>query len=428
MREPHNEARKTPLHDWHVAHGANMVTFAGWSMPLWYSAGAVAEHRIVITAAGIVDTSHMSVLTIVGPGSFELLQLTFTRDLRRCVGKDKAPLTPDKCVYGAFLNEQGEVIDDAIVYQIGIDNYMAVINAGMAAKIADHLKAHVPAAGAVIADLTGNVGKMDLQGPMSAKVLMKLLKNPHKTLHDMSYFSFKGHFDQEYSGGDTCLEDGTAVLLSRTGYTGEFGFEIFVRREKLVRVWEMIMRAGSEIGLLPCGLAARDSLRAGACLPLSHQDIGAWPFINHPWPFALPYNEEGTAFTKKFIGDGILSMQETAPYTHAFVGYDPRKVSMTDPAVVLDSSGNEIGVVLTCVADMAIARYDRRIYSVASPARPDDFRPKGLICGFVRVKCKLRAGQDVELKDNQRQIRVTIVDDVRPDRTAHRPIREMMSK
>ena len=109
-------------------------------MPLWYPSGAVAEHQINITNAGIFDTSHMSVVTIEGAGSFELLQLCFTKDLNACVGKNRAPLRPGRCVYGAYLNDEGWVIDDAIVYQIGLDNYMTVVNAGMAAAITDHLK------------------------------------------------------------------------------------------------------------------------------------------------------------------------------------------------------------------------------------------------------------------------------------------------
>lgn len=426
MRAPLEEAKKTRLYSWHVAHGANMVSFAGWSMPLWYAAGAVAEHQIVITAAGIFDTSHMSVVKITGPGSFELLQLTFTKDLRRCVGTAGAPLKAGKCVYGAFLNERGWVIDDAIVYQLGTDGYMIVVNAGMATRIISHLGAYIRGADVLLTDVTAKAGKIDLQGPMSARVLMKLLKNPVTVLQDMTYFSFKGHFDGHSSYADTFLADGIPIVLSRTGYTGEFGFEIFVHPEELVRVWVMILHAGKEIGLLPCGLAARDSLRAGAGLPLSHQDIGPWPFINHPWHFALPYNENRTAFTKKFIGDGILAIKEKAEYTYAFVGYDPRKVSTTDPAVVLDSGGHEIGVVLTCVADMAISRHNGRIYGLASPDKSEDIKPRGLSCGFVRVEPKLAPGQEVELKDNRRRIKVTIVDDIRPDRTARRPIREMM--
>jgi aminomethyltransferase len=426
MQEAHAEANKTPLYHWHLAHGANMVTFAGWSMPLWYPSGAVAEHQINITNAGIFDTSHMSVVTIEGVGSFELLQLCFTKDLNACMGKNRAPLRPGQCVYGAYLNDEGWVIDDAIVYQMGLDNYMTVVNAGMGTAITDHLKIHVLGSNVRITDLTGNVGKIDLQGPMSVKVLMKLLQDPEKVLPDMAYFSFKGHFDAKSDTANTFLTDGTPILLSRTGYTGEFGFEIFVDRHHIVRVWELILLAGQDLGALPCGLAARDSLRTGACLPLSHQDIGPWPFINHPWSFALPCNENCIAFTKKFIGDRILAIREEAANTYAFVGYDPRKVSIHDPAVVLDARDNEIGVVLTCVSDMAIAWHDGRIYSMASPDKPENFKPRGLSCGFVKVKPRLVAGQEVRLKDSRREIKVMISDDIRPDRTAHCPMQQMM--
>jgi glycine cleavage system T protein (aminomethyltransferase) len=420
------QAKKTPLYHWHVAHGAKIIAFSGWDMPVWYPSGAVAEHQIVITNAGVFDTSHMSIVTVRGPGSFELLQFCFSKDLNACLKKNTLPLRPSRCVYGAFLDVHGWVIDDAIVYQIDHENYMTVVNAGMGATISDHLKANAPEPEVRIADLTGKVGKIDLQGPMSAKALMKIMRRPETILADMTYFSFKGHFDTTSGATDTSLADGTPILLSRTGYTGEFGFEIFVGVQHLVRVWELILLAGQDYGLLPCGLAARDSLRAGACLPLSHQDIGPWPFINHPWSFALPYNDTCTAFTKKFMGDAILAIREKAEHTYAFVGYDPRKVFIHDPAVVLDADGNEIGIVLTCVSDMAINRYDGRIFSMASPDKPDNFKPRGLSCGFVRVKPRLAAGQEVRLRDNRREIKVTIVDDVRPDRTARRSMREMM--
>jgi aminomethyltransferase len=418
--------RETQLHDWHVAHKATMMEFAGWTMPLWFPPGAVAEHQAVIVSAGIFDTSHMSVLSMSGPGAFDLLQMCFTKDLTACVGRDKTPLRPGKCVYGAFLTEPGEVIDDAIVFQNSPEAYTVVVNAGMGAKIAAHLYSHHHGLDVRIFDLTGMIGKIDLQGPMSAKVLLKVLKEGPDTLQDMTYFSFKGHYDEASGLADTFLHGNIPVLLSRTGYTGEFGFELFVRGGRLVQLWETVLHAGKDFGLIPCGLAARDSLRAGACLPLSHQDIGAWPFINHPWPFALPYNNEKTAFTKKFLGDRVLELKDQAEHTYPFVGYDPRKVSIHDSAVVLDLDGKEIGVVLTCVADMSIARYQDRIFSMASPDRPADFRPRGLCCGFVRVKSRLSVGQEVELKDNRRQIKVTIVDDIRPNRSARRPIREMM--
>jgi aminomethyltransferase len=268
---------------------------------------------------------------------------------------------------------------------------------------------------------------MDIQGPLSARVLDRVLAAPEEVFEKMSYFSFKGHFDASSPLADGVrLTDGTPILLSRTGYTGEFGFEVFVSPDQLVRVWEMVMEAGADFGVIPCGLGARDSLRAGAVLPLSHQDIGHWPFINHPWPFALPFNDAFTGFTKKFIGSEALLNIQRPEYTYPFVGNDLRKVSTEDPALVLDSKGNEIGSVLTCVSDMGIGRHGGRIYSVASPNKPEGFDARGLSCGFVKVKTKLAVGDTVELKDRRRKLQVTIVDDIRPDRTARRPIREMI--
>jgi len=424
----HEEIKNTPLHDWHLSHGANMAVFGGYDMPLWYPSGAKKEHLTVLTNAGIFDTSHMAVIMVTGTDAFELLQMCFTKDLNACVGKKKAPLKPGKCVYGAYLNERGELIDDAIVSQIEHNIYMIVVNAGMGGDVTRHMIDHAGLRDVEIIDLTDKIGKIDIQGPMAAGILMNVLKEPEEVFDEMFYFTFKGHFDSTSTfAGTVSLTDGTPLLLSRTGYTGEFGFEIFVNPDHLIGTWEMILAAGKKFDLIPCGLAARDSLRAGALLPLSHQDIGPWPFVNHRWLFTLPYNDDGTDFTKKFIGDEALHNIEESEHTCAFAGYDLRKVSTHDPAAhVLDAAGKEIGTVLTCVSDMAIGRYGDRIYSISSPDKPEGFNPKGLCCGFVKVKPKLLPGQIVELKDNRRKIKVMIVDDIRPDRTARRPIKEML--
>ena len=222
--------------------------------------------------------------------------------------------------------------------------------------------------------------------------------------------------------------DETPALLSRTGYTGEFGFEIFLPPDRVEAVWEMLLEAGQKAGAVPCGLAARDSLRAGAVLPLSHQDIGPWPFIRHPWEFALPWNAAGQAFTKAFVGRQALEQARDAPYTFPFVGDDLRKVSTaaSGPAEVFDDHGNRLGTVLTCATDVGIGRHDGRIFSVASPDAPADFRPRGLSCGFVKVASRLSPGDTVQLKDSRRTVRATIVSDIRPDRTARRPIKSMI--
>ncbi|MFZ0240553.1 MAG: aminomethyl transferase family protein [Desulfobacterales bacterium] len=418
--------KTTPLYSWHVAKGATMSAFGGYLMPLWY-ASAKEEHLAVVTAAGLFDTSHMAVLSVDGAGALDLVQETFTQNLAACVGSAKSPLSAGRCVYGAFLNEAGEVIDDAIIYQSGRDAYMAVVNAGMGAAIGRHLAEHAHDREATITDWTDRLGKVDLQGPLAAKILTHILAEPTKILDRMPYFSFKGHFDPAAAGPDrVILKNGTSILLSRSGYTGEFGFEIFTDSQHLLGLWEMLLQAGASYHLTVCGLAARDSLRAGAVLPLSHQDIGPWRFINHPWEFALPFKADHSGFTKSFIGSQALLRDKGSEYTYAFVGQDLRKVSPGDNPVVLDARNKEIGKVLTCATDMAIGRSGDRIYSIASPDKPDGFKPKGLCCGFIKVNTELAVGDAVQLKDKRRTLPVTIANDVRPHRTARKPLGEMV--
>ncbi|MDD2390757.1 MAG: aminomethyl transferase family protein [Desulfobacterales bacterium] len=418
--------KRTPLNSWHRGQGANMADFGGYDMPLWYSS-VKDEHLAVLTGAGIFDTSHMAAVTVTGPDAAALLQDCFTNNLNACMGPSKKPLSPGRCVYGAFLNEKGETIDDAIVFFMEANRYLVVVNAGMGGTVADHLQQHLGGRNARITDLTDQLGKMDIQGPASAKILAQILADPKAVFAKMPYFSFKGHFDNASPLADAVrLDDGTPILLSRTGYTGEFGFEIFLAPEKLQRLWERLLEAGRSYDIKPCGLAARDSLRAGAVLPLSHQDIGHWPFINHPWPFALPFTADRTGFTKEFIGRAALEKQTDTSFTHAFVGKDLRKISADEKSRVIDADGREIGTVLTCATDMGIGRHNGEIFSVASPNKPEGFKAKGLCCGFVKVSRKLSPGEQVDIADSRRKISVTIVDDVRPHRTARKPMTDML--
>jgi aminomethyltransferase len=396
-------------------------------MPLWYPAGAKHEHLSVLLNAGLFDTSHMSSIAVSGTDAFDLLQWCFSKNLSACSGARSAPLTPGRSVYGVFLNPSGHVIDDAIVLRLSEADFLVVVNAGMGAAIARHLAANSAGREVGILDLTDRLGKIDVQGPQAARVLGRVMNDPAAVFEKLSYFSFKGHFDPASPlAGTVTLVDGTPILLSRTGYTGEFGFEVLVQAARVPRLWEMLLAAGRDFGLAPCGLAARDSLRTGANLPLSHQDIGAWPFANNPWLIALPYGADRTGFAKNFIGAEALRHLADADYTYPFVGSDPRKVAVEDPAVVVDLEAQATGTVLTCTTDMGIGRHGERIYSVASPDKPAGFEPKGLSCGFVKVKRRLTSGDRVDLRDRRRSIRVTIVNDIRPDRTARRPMTAML--
>jgi aminomethyltransferase len=416
----------TPLNTWHRTNNANMADFGGYDMPLWYSS-VKDEHLVVLTGAGVFDTSHMAAVSVSGPGAGALLQHCFTNDLDGCVGPTKKPLSPGRCVYGAFLDEKGHTIDDAIVFFFEKENYFVVVNAGMGGVVSEHLEKNKNGRDATIADLSDQLGKMDIQGPAAAKILGQVLSAPEGVFSAMPYFSFKGHYDPASPLAEAVkLDDGTPILLSRTGYTGEFGFEIFLAPDKIQNLWQRLLEAGRDYGIQPCGLAARDSLRAGAVLPLSHQDIGHWPFINHPWPFALPLTADQTGFSKDFMGRLALENPDDVAFTQAFVGKDLRKIAAGEGSKVIDADGREIGTVLTCATDMGIGRHQGEIFSVASPSKPEGFKARGLCCGFVKVERKLSIGETIDLADSRRKLTVTIIDDVRPDRTARKPMKEMV--
>ena len=413
------------LHGWHVELGANMALFGNYDMPLWYKTGAKAEHLAIIQAAGIFDTSHMAAVSVRGTGARDLLQLCLSKDLETCIGKEKKPLREGRCVYGVFLGEDGTVIDDAIVYQLQADTFMVVVNAGMGGVIAAHLERYRAGRDAVVADLTDRVGKMDIQGPLSAQILKRVLRDPHSVFDKMVYFSFKGGFGDLRTATQVTLKDGTPVLISRTGYTGEFGFELFVEIDRLVPLWHMVLEAGRDKGMLACGLAARDSLRAGAVLPLSHQDIGPWPFLHNPWQFALSWSDDHASFGKNFIGASALLASTWDKHTLPFAGFDPRKIGAVEGSYVTSSAGERLGTILTCTTDMAIGRLDGEIVSVAGDP---DFQAKGLCCGFVLLDRPCNPGEQVVLTDGKRKINVEIRGDVRPNRTARSPIGKMQGE
>jgi len=405
----------TPLNAWHKAARANMADFGGFDMPLWYETGVKNEHLAVLTSAGIFDTSHMACINVTGKHSFELINYCFTRDI--------GPLKKGRCVYGAFLNTHGHCMDDAIVYKFSDAFFMVCVNAGMGGTIVQHLNANKKNRDVTIEDLSKKLGKMDIQGIHSARILSKVIQNPDKIFTRLPYFSFKGNFNEPALGeSEVKLLDGTPVLLSRSGYTGEFGFELFLRPDALLTLWADILSAGKAYGILPCGLGSRDSLRTGACLPLSHQDIGNWKFSNHPWEFALPYDREKTSFTKDFIGAKALLPDKNDSYIYPFVGDSLRKVSHGENTQVLDETQKNIGTVLTCATDMGISRYNGEIVSICSKNIPEDLKIKGISCGFVRVSKKLTPGTTLTLKESKRSIMATIVTDIRPDRTARKKL------
>lgn len=405
--------QSTLLTEWHKEHGAKMDAFGGYEMPLWYGTGPIKEHRAVIQQAGLFDTSHMSELLIEGPEAFDLLQMALSKDLYQCIGKS-GELERGRATYGFLTLENGHLLDDAIVMMEEEHIFLLVVNAGMGAAVKQHLQTLGENLDVAITDITGKLCKLDLQGPASAEILKKILRPAKKFKAPFPYFSFIGHYDHLQEGVQSTL--GFSLMISRTGYTGEFGFEIFVRPDAFVPLWNQLLEAGAGAGLIPCGLGARDSLRTGAGLPLSHQDLGDWPVINHPWEFALCRGPDG--FSKPFVGSDVLSAAASPYHTYSFLGDNGRKVE-NHAGVFLED--RQIGEVLTCATDMAIDRVDGQVLSLASPHLPADFNPKGLSCGFIKVTRPLQQGQRIRLQDKRRSIEVTVTPDLRPHRSARMP-------
>jgi aminomethyltransferase len=236
----------TPLTAWHAAHGAKMVPFAGWEMPVQYE-GILAEHAATRGEAGLFDICHMGEFTLRGAGAKDALSRVVTQNLDT--------LAIGKCRYGFLLNPAGGILDDLIVYCRGADDYMLVVNAARTAHDFGWIKSHLPA-NVAMADISGDTAKIDLQGPKSFAVLDQVVDGDWKAL---KYFNFvETRFD------------GAPLIVSRTGYTGELGVEFFCPPNKAVTLWEKCLAGGVA---KPCGLGARDTLRLEMGYPLYGQDL-----------------------------------------------------------------------------------------------------------------------------------------------------------
>lgn len=408
--------KTTPLHEWHIKAGAKMAEFGGFQMPLWYPSGVKAEHLAVLQYAGIFDTSHMDSIIIEGDKAFDLLNYCFTKNI--------TALESGKCTYGAFLDSRGHCIDDGILYKFNSTQYMVCVNASMGQIIKEHLYNHSNSAMLNIENKSQKLAKIDVQGPGSAKILSNLIKQPEMILNSMKYFSFKGKlFDSGFEHQNVNLRNGMSILLSRTGYTGELGFEIFLDPNDVADLWELILST-ENLEIIACGLGARDSLRTGACLPLSHQDIGDLPFINHPWESALPYNKDKKSFNKDFLGSKSLLNLENSKYTYPFIGESLRKVSSNGNASVINTQGENIGRVLTCATDMGLGLHDNSIISINS--NHNNSQIKGLSCGFILVDRPLEPGTRLTLTEGKRKINVSVIKKIRPDTTASRNIQNFL--
>ncbi len=252
MPDPQSPAlRRTPLAAVHAGLGATMTEFAGWLMPLRYGS-ETAEHNAVRKAAGLFDLSHMGELMISGDGAAAALDYAL-------VGEASA-IKPGRARYTMICAPDGGVIDDLIVYRLADSEYLVVANASNAAVVAAELAERADGRGAEVSDRTADYALIAVQGPRSAAIVASM------TSIDLDQVRYYASYRAIIAGSD--------ALLARTGYTGEDGFEIFVGPQDAAPLWQALTEAGSGFGLVPAGLAARDSLRLEAGMPLYGNELG----------------------------------------------------------------------------------------------------------------------------------------------------------
>lgn len=308
--------KTTCLHDDHISLGATMSPFAGFDMPIEYK-GIVEEHNAVRNSVGVFDVSHMGEVLISGPQAQEFVNHIFTNDVR--------PLADGAILYGMMLYENGGTVDDLLVYRRKADEYFLVINAGNIDKDVEWIKSCAAGYDVKVEHLSDSYGELAVQGPDAEKTLRDVLGI------DASALGFYTFADMKHDGED--------IIVSRTGYTGEDGFEIYASPELTVRMWRRLMDAGVQ----PCGLGCRDTLRFEAGLPLYGDELTA---------DITPVEAALSMFCKldkeEFIGKEAVARQKAEGVTRKSVGLE-----IQGPAIarhgyeVLDPEGNTVGTVTT---------------------------------------------------------------------------------
>ncbi|MBV8847456.1 MAG: glycine cleavage system aminomethyltransferase GcvT [Bryobacterales bacterium] len=287
--------RTTPLNEIHRRMGAKMVDFGGWDMPVQYS-GIIEEHHAVRRRVGLFDVSHMGEIEIRGPEAGQLVDYVTTNGGSR--------LSPGQIQYSALLYEHGGFVDDILVHKVANDHYFLCVNASNQDKDYGHIAAH-NRFNATVENAGERYAQLAVQGPLAWNTLQKL------TPTDLAAIRYYGFTDGRISGAP--------ARIARTGYTGEDGFEIYVPPAEAPRIWEDVLTAGAEFGILPCGLGARNTLRLEAKMALYGHEIDAT---------TTPY-EAGLGWIVKldkesFIGRDALTKRKQHGPSRKLTGFEMR--------------------------------------------------------------------------------------------------------
>ena len=319
---PREDLKRTPLHACHVEVGGRLVEFAGWEMPVQYE-GVIEEHRAVRTAAGIFDVSHMGEIRVRGAGAEALLQ--------RLTPNDVSKLAPGRAHYSGFLTERATYVDDLLIYRLAADDFLVVVNASNAANDFEWIASRAEGSdtsGAEVTDEGDRYALIALQGPKAVEIL-EPLATPGAT--GLRYYGF---LQGEVAG--------RPALISRTGYTGEDGFELYLDPEDAPGIWRRLLEAGASAGLKPAGLGARDTLRLEAAMALYGHEID---------DTTTPL-EAGLGWVVKldkgdFLGRDVLAAQKEGGLDRKLVGFEVRDrgIARQGHAVVSQEDGRKLGAV-----------------------------------------------------------------------------------
>ena len=316
------QLKRTPVYEVYKQHGAKTIDFGGWDLPVQFS-GIKEEHEAVRTKAGLFDVSHMGEIEVTGSDSLMYLQKMMTNDV--------SLLKIGAAQYSAMCYENGGTVDDLLIYKLAENHYLLCVNASNIDKDFQWLNEHKDEENIKLVNLSEKMAQLALQGPKAEHVLQKLC--PKTNLSEIGVFKFQNAVDLNEK----------SVLLSRTGYTGEDGFEIYCDASDAVEIWQEILTTGSDEGVIPCGLGARDTLRFEAVLALYGQELS--PDIN---PI-----EAGIGFAVKldkqadFLGKEALKQQREKGAERKLVGVEMIDRGIPRHGYAVFKDGIQIGEVTT---------------------------------------------------------------------------------
>lgn len=354
--------KKTPLHGVHLALGAKMVPFAGYEMPVQYPSGITAEHRAVREEAGLFDVCHMGQFLIHGPQAIDLVQIVSINDA--------GSLAMGQCQYSAMCAEDGGVRDDIVIYRMA-DHYMLVVNASRRVQDWAWVVEHAEGLEVSLEDRSDEIGLLALQGPRAQEILDPLTD---VNLDEIAYY----HFAEGAVAG-------CSTTISRTGYTGEDGFELYVAEADTVAVWNAVFAQGEGSGLLPSGLGARDSLRLEVGFALYGNELDE---EHTPWEGRLGWLvklDKG-----EFSGRDALVRQKKEGGHDRLVGIRLTERGFPRPGYAIVHGGNDVGSVTSGTVSPTLG------YGIALGYVPADLIVPDTEVG-VRVRDKVIPGVIVRL-------------------------------